>query len=146
MPWASLQNSTATVAPPNGLEGPAQIAASGVIALLVRYLELGAERPPGALTPEEACQGVRQVSPRTIWDEKRAELTAFCDQVLYGDVQRDSLRREILAEARALFEALGKVKPIRRTRHGLTRRHRMRPRDRVVEDLTSDRLDSFPGL
>jgi hypothetical protein len=81
-----------------------------VCALLVRYLELGAERPPGALTPEEACQGVRDVSQSDNLAAKAGRLTAFCDQVLYGDVQSGSLTREILEEARALFEALGKVK------------------------------------
>jgi hypothetical protein len=42
--------------------------------------------------------------------EKAGRLTTHCDQVLYGDVQGESLKREILQEARALFEALGNVK------------------------------------
>ena len=78
---------------------------------LVRYLELGAERPPGALTPEEACQGVRRVSRSDRLAAHAARLTARCDQVLYGDVEAGSRTQEMLGEARALFEALGKVKP-----------------------------------
>jgi hypothetical protein len=77
---------------------------------LVRYLELGADRPPGALTPEEAHQGVSRVSHSDDLGGKAGRLLAFCDQVLYGDVQRELLTREIMGEARALFEALAKVK------------------------------------
>jgi hypothetical protein len=108
--WSSLGDSTVSVASGDGLEGPDHVAARGVCALLVRYLELGAERPPGALTPEEARQSVRHVSQSDDLAAKAGRLTAFCDQVLYGDVQSGSLTREILEEARALFEALGKVK------------------------------------
>jgi hypothetical protein len=107
---ASLPDSIAAVAPHDGLEGPDHLAARAVCAFLVRYLELGAERPPGALTPEEAREGVRQVSQSDGLGAKAGRLTAQCDQVLYGDAQRESHRREILGEARALFEALGKVK------------------------------------
>jgi hypothetical protein len=108
--WSSLGGSTASVAPLDGLEAPDHQAARGTCAMLVRYLELGADRPPGALTPDEARQGVRQVSQSDDLATKSARLAAFCDRVLYGDAQENSRTREIVEEARALFEALGKVK------------------------------------
>jgi hypothetical protein len=107
---ASLAGATARVAPDDGLEGPDHLPARAVCALLVRYLELAAGRPPGALTPEEARHGVSQVSQSDDLGAKAGRLTACCDQVLYGEVQRESLTPAILKEARALFEALGKVK------------------------------------
>jgi hypothetical protein len=109
-PWASLNGSSDAVVPPEGLQGPEHLAARGVTALLVHYLELGVARPPGALTPEEAAEGVRQVSRSDDLAAKAGRLADFCDRVLYGDVHGATLRQDILAEAHALFHALGKVK------------------------------------
>ena len=83
--WASLRDSTASVAPDDGFEGPDHLTAQGVCSALVRYLELGAERPPGALTPEEACQGVRRVSQS---DESGSERGPA-----HGPLRSGSLRR-----------------------------------------------------
>ena len=109
--WASLGGSTASVPQNDGVGRPEHLAAHEASArMLVRYLELGADRPPGALTPEEACEGVWQVSRSDDLAAKAARLTAFCDRVLYGDKQGTSRTQEIVGEARALFEALGKAK------------------------------------
>jgi hypothetical protein len=106
---ALLAASTPSIAPHDDLEGP-DLIARAVCALLVRYLELGVERPPGALTPEEACQGVRHVSQSDDLAARAGRLAACCDKILYGELQRESLTPAILKEARALFQALGNVK------------------------------------
>ncbi len=110
LPWASLGIRRASVVPTDQMEGPDHAAARGVSALLVRYLEIGALRPPGALTPQEAFEGVRQLSQSEELAAKAGRLTADCDLVRYGSSPAKSLSREIREEARALFRALGKVK------------------------------------
>jgi hypothetical protein len=51
-PWTALGVSTDSVRPHDGFDGPEFLAARQVCAHLAHYLELAAERPPGALTPE----------------------------------------------------------------------------------------------
>jgi hypothetical protein len=85
---------------------------------LVRYLELGVERPPGALTPDEVYQGVALCTGCDALAARAARLAAQCDRTLYraplapaeGDPDR------LLAEARELFTALGRVKTTRQRR------------------------------
>jgi hypothetical protein len=105
--WVSLG---APVTEGDTLEGPGRLAARGISGLLIRYLEVGAARPPGALTPEEASRGVAQVSRSDQLGQQAGRLTAKCDLVLYGNRQAESLSPGIMGEARALFEALGRSK------------------------------------
>ena len=79
--------------------------------LLIRYLELGIERPPGALTPDEASKGVARVTRSADLGAKAGRLMACSDRVLYGESSAEIGAPEFLEEARALFEALGKAKP-----------------------------------
>jgi len=109
-PWASIGMRRASVAPTDALEGPDHAAARDIAALLIRYLEIGALRPPGALTPQEAFEGVRQLSQSEELAAKAGRLTADCDLLLYGSRPAKSLSRSIREEARALFRALGQVK------------------------------------
>ena len=111
-PDAAQSASHAMVATP-AAEGPGHLAARRVFDELIHYLELGAERPPGALTPEEARHGVASVTRSEDLGGQAGRLTAHCDVVLYGETPGEPSAREILESARALFEALGKVKTSR---------------------------------
>jgi hypothetical protein len=113
---ASLEGSSSpSVAAHDERDRPELAAARIVSELLIRYLELGAARPPGALTPEEALKGVHQVSNSDELGRKAGRLTTFCDLVLYGDAPGAPSMEELLGQARALFQALGKVKAPRRS-------------------------------
>jgi hypothetical protein len=100
------------VAPPmiDAQEGPLRRAARRVRDLLIRYLELGIERPPGALTPDEASAGVALVTRSADLGAKAGQLMACSDRVLYGESSAEIGEPEFLEEARALFEALGNAK------------------------------------
>ena len=106
----AVEGSIDTLPSNNDPEGPDRKAARRVSDLLIHYLKLAAERPPGALTPEEASQGVRQVSRSADLGAKAGRLMALSDRVLYGEAPVEPDAPEILKEARALFEALGTVK------------------------------------
>jgi hypothetical protein len=92
-------------------EGPLRRAARRLRDLLIRYLELGIERPPGALTPDEASKGVTQVSRSADLGAKAGQLMACSDRILYGESSAEIGAPEFLKQARALLEALGKAKP-----------------------------------
>ena len=85
-------------------------AARRVSDMLIHYLELGASRPPGALTPEEAAAGVSRVSRSAQLGVKAGRLMALSDRVLYGEAPVDSGAPALKDQAKALFEALGSVK------------------------------------
>ena len=112
-------------------DGPLCRVARRVRDLLIRYLELGIERPPGALTPDEASKGVTQVSRSEDLGAKAGQLMACSDRVLYGEASAEIDAPEFLEQARALFEALGNAKPSDEVR--LARRYRERPVNRRVE-------------
>jgi hypothetical protein len=79
---------------------------------LIRYLEIGLGRPPGALTPEEARRGVALCSGSDELGARAGRLAAHCDAILYraasGPPWDDS--DGLIDEARGLFAALGRVK------------------------------------
>ncbi len=77
---------------------------------LTRYLELGAGRPPGALTPIEARQGVVAVTGSDDLGSQAERLAADCDLALYGERNGDPTASDLLESARQLFQALGRVK------------------------------------
>jgi hypothetical protein len=112
-PGAAQSGSDATVAPTDDFERPGHLAARRVSDGLIHYLQLGADRPPGALTPQEARQGVASVTRSEDLGGQAGRLTAHCDLILYGGGPGERSAREILEGARALFEALGKVKTSR---------------------------------
>ncbi|MHB1562396.1 MAG: hypothetical protein ACYC61_33565, partial [Isosphaeraceae bacterium] len=81
---------------------------------LVRYLELGIGRPPGALTPDEAGAGVRDCTGSEELGEVAARIAARCDGVLYRDASETAGSAEVVddpevlrRDARELFERLG---------------------------------------
>lgn len=82
-------------------------AAERVAAALVRYLELGIDRPPGALTPEEAGDGVARITGSSDLAEQAARLAARCDALLFRDGAGARTVDEGFAEdARMLFGRL----------------------------------------
>jgi hypothetical protein len=89
-----------------------QDAARRVSVALTRYLELGIGRPPGALTPEEARQGVAHCSGSDELGARAAALAARCDGILYRDAPAARLDdpHALIDDARGLFAALGRVK------------------------------------
>ncbi len=89
-------------------------AARRVTEELIHYLRLGMGRPAGALTPDEARQGVVTVTGSEPLGTQAAQLLARCDRALYGVTVDGRSAPEFLASARALFEALGRVKLNRR--------------------------------
>ncbi len=108
---AVFQESSVMVPLIDNAEGSLRPAARRVRDLLIHYLELGAERPPGALTPDEALQGVTLVSQSADLGARAGRLMASSDRVLYGENAANIGAPEFLEQARSLFEALGKAKP-----------------------------------
>jgi len=89
---------------------------------LTRYLELGTGRPPGALTPIEARQGVVAVTGSDDLGGQAERLATHCDLALYGERNGEPSASDLLESARQLFQALGRVKISRQ--RGLEEPHR----------------------
>ena len=75
---------------------------------LIRYLEIGIGRPPGALTPAEAAEGVRHCGGSEELGAQAARIAARSDGVLYRDAPAlpedpDRFRQD----AQELFTRLG---------------------------------------
>jgi hypothetical protein len=89
---------------------PCRDAAHRITQGMIRYLELGAGRPPGALTPDEAREFLTELTGHAELGDQAGQLAERCDLALYGDarVWRDTF--ELLESARRLFEALGRLK------------------------------------
>ena len=77
---------------------------------LVHYLEIGLGRPAGALTPDEAWQGVAGLTGSHNLARQAGRLAARCDRVLYGDQAAEEWVRQLRENARLLFEALGRIR------------------------------------
>ncbi len=95
-------------ATPTGPDGPAL--ALAISLALVRYLELGIGRPPGALTPEEAGAGVRECTGSDDLGARAARIAARCDGVLYRDAPAPTVDEDpatLRRDGRELFERLG---------------------------------------
>jgi len=86
------------------------VAAHRIAEDLTRYLELGTGRPPGALTPIEARQGVLAVTGSDDLGGEAERLAAHCDFALYGERNGEPSASDLLQSARKLFQALGRVK------------------------------------
>ncbi len=79
-----------------------------ISAAFIRYLEIGIGRPPGALTPVEAAEGVGQCTGSEELGMQAARIAARCDGVLYRDAPAlpedpDRFRQD----AEGLFARLG---------------------------------------
>jgi hypothetical protein len=87
-------------------------AAQQIAKRLTIYLRVGLGRPPGALTPDEAREGVARLTQSHELALQAGQLTARCDGILYGDAPGEPHEdaRRLLDDARRLFEALGRVK------------------------------------
>jgi hypothetical protein len=77
---------------------------------LIRYLQLGIGRPPGALTPDEAREGVAHCSGSEELGIQAADIVVRCDGLLYRDLpappeghDRDDPER-LRGDARGFFE------------------------------------------
>jgi hypothetical protein len=83
---------------------------------LIRYLQIGIGRPSGALTPEEARQGVTECTGSEELGHQTAQIVARCDGVLYRDAPAPAWDDpgRLQDDARGLFAALGRVKTPRR--------------------------------
>ncbi len=77
---------------------------------LVRYLEIGSSRPAGALTPEETRDGVKRLTSSDELGAQAASLLVRCDRVRFGSRSNGRIGPELADEARALFQALGRVR------------------------------------
>jgi hypothetical protein len=80
---------------------------------LIHYLAIGLGRPTGALTPDEAWQGVVDLTGSDELAGDAGRLAARCDRVLYGDLTGDGRASDLRASARELFEALGRARASR---------------------------------
>jgi hypothetical protein len=88
--------------------GPPQELALRVASALIRYLQLGIGRPAGALTPDEAREGVARCTGSEELGEQAARIAARCDGLLYRDAPappEDPGR--LRDDARDLFARLG---------------------------------------
>ncbi len=87
-----------------------------IIEALIQYLQIGIGRPAGALTPDEARQGVSECSGSDELGDRAARIAARCDGVLYRDAPapaEDDPGR-LRDDARGLFADLGRVRTLRR--------------------------------
>ena len=86
-------------------------AAQRIAERLSEYLKRGLGQPMTALTPDEAHEGVVRLTGSVQLGEDANRLTMRCDRILYGETTREvDDARELLGDARRLFEALGRVK------------------------------------
>jgi hypothetical protein len=86
-------------------------AALRIAARLSMYMKLGLGRPMGALTPDEAHEGVVRLTGSVELGEKAGGLTMRCDRILYGVTTGEADdAHALLDDARRLFEALGRVR------------------------------------
>jgi hypothetical protein len=77
---------------------------------LICYLEIGVGRPPGALTPDEAREGVARLTGSQQLGSAASELATRCDLVLYGEANGAPGSGDLVEKARGLFAALGRAK------------------------------------
>jgi hypothetical protein len=84
---------------------------------LIRYLELGIGRPPGALTPDEVRQGIVVCTGSELLGAQAARLAARYEGILYRTAAPPAESEDdpdpLLNDARGLFGALGRVKTSR---------------------------------
>ena len=84
-------------------------AAQRIIDGLIAYARLGIGRPPGALTPAEARSVVHTLTRSEDLASQAAALVARCDGCLFSERRTDHDAEQLVASARELFRALGRV-------------------------------------
>ena len=88
--------------------GTPQELALRVTTALIRYLRLGDGRPPGAMTPDEAREGVARCTGSDELGAQAAHIAASCDGLLYRDAPAPPEDPDRLREdARGFFAHLG---------------------------------------
>ncbi len=91
-----------------GSRGQPQELALQIGSALIRYLQLGMGRPPGALTPDEAREGIAHCTGSEEIGVQSARIVARCDGLLYRDAPGAPEDPERFREdARELFDRLG---------------------------------------
>ncbi len=88
---------------------------------MIRYLEIGVGRPPGALTPAETRAGVMELTTSAALADEAGKLAESCDERLYGAGAESRDQAALEQEARHLFERLG------RSTHGRARSRLITP-------------------
>lgn len=94
-------------------EGILQSAARRIYERLASYLLAGTGQSLRVLTPDEAREGVALLSGSQELIDLAGDLAMRCDLILYGSLPEKgpaAVLRELLDDARRLFEALGRVK------------------------------------
>jgi hypothetical protein len=89
-----------------------QSAARRIYERLASYLLVATGQSLGVLTPDEARQGIADVTGSQDLAAQAGTLTRRCDVILYGNVTEHPAKVlcELLDDARRLFEALGRVR------------------------------------
>jgi hypothetical protein len=92
-----------------------EAAAREISESLATYLRLGTGQSLTVLTPDEARQGVEQLTSSSELGAAAGELTGRCDRILYRDADdaEEQGLSKLADDARRLFEALGRVKRMR---------------------------------
>ena len=86
----------------------AEADARTIIGGLISYAQIGAGRPPGAITPAEAGQIVLDLTGSNKLSNDADALVVRCDRVLFSAPEtRDG--EQLLSHARELFRALGRT-------------------------------------
>jgi hypothetical protein len=75
---------------------------------LTEYLERSVGRPPGVLTPDEACRAITAATQDTDLGALCARLISDCDRVSYSDRETATGSAELVDEGRRLFEEIGR--------------------------------------
>jgi hypothetical protein len=83
--------------------------ARAVIDALITYARIGADRPPGAITPVEAGQLVLELTRSNQVAKQASDLVARCDRVLFSEPEAGGDDTHLLRHARELFNALGRA-------------------------------------
>jgi hypothetical protein len=94
---------------------PTHDAARRVTDGLIHYLQLGTGRPSGALTPDEALDGVARLTNCEELARQASRLTARCDRAMYRVGNGEPETAGLLASGGELFRALGRAKSSRLT-------------------------------
>jgi hypothetical protein len=102
-----------TLQPPGGpADGPALRAfAQQVVEGLITYTELGQGRPPGAMTPDEARNAIRELTRSEGAASQAEEVMDLCDRIQFSGRPNAEIQNAVnllARSARELFRALGR--------------------------------------
>lgn len=103
---------TAESGPPGTCDGEV---AQRIVDGLIVYARLGIGRPPGALTPSEARSAVLELTRSDDLGSRAAAIVSQCDGSLFSERRTEHDVQQLLANARELFRALGRISVSRAT-------------------------------